>query len=191
MLKGLIFTLALAVSSVGVAATSIVELVSGIAQQQLMDQVKTQALNWKVGDTNNYDLNIGGFLPGKMVMLCREIVADGIWLDQNVDLGFAGKQVASILIDPNTGETKKFLVNGKEQAIPKNNMEVVSVTEEKVTVPAGTFDSLHAVIKNKDDGSVSNAWLNPELIPLSGALKMVQPSQMGEVTIVLTSFKKN
>src|SRR5690606_1351747 len=116
--------------------------------------------------------DMGGFIKGSMVMSVREIGADGIWVDQNLDLGFAGKQNASMLIDPNTGETKKFIVDGKEQEIPKSNVEIISVTEERITVPAGTFDSLHAVIKDKDSGQQTDAWLNPEQIPLTGMLKM-------------------
>jgi hypothetical protein len=125
-----------------------------------------------------------------MVMKVREVGADGIWMDQNMDLGFAGKQNASMLLDPNTGEIKKMLVNGKEQAVPKQNVEVVEVTEDHITVPAGSFDCVHARILDKDTKKESNAWINPQLIPLSGMLKTVQPTPVGDMTVELKSFHK-
>lgn len=171
-------------------AVSLPEMLIAQQQNAIVQAVETQALNWKVGDTNNYNVDMG-FIKGKMVMSVKSIVAEGIWIAQDMDLGFAGKQNAEMLIDPNTGETKKFLVGGKEQEIPKNNTEVISVVEDKITVPAGTFDCIHATLKNKDDNSEINAWINPQQIPISGMLKQVAPSQFGKVTVVLTSFKKN
>jgi hypothetical protein len=47
-------------------------------------------------------------------------------------------------------------------------------------------------LKDKDQNDAEiNAWLNPQLVPLSGLLKQVAPSQFGTVTVSLTSFKKN
>lgn len=189
MFKGIIFSTILAVSSFAMAAPTFVDVVTGITHQQISEQAHTMGLNWKVGETNNYSIDMG-FIKGSMVMSVREIAADGVWLDQNVDLGFAGKQVIQTLLDPNTGEVKKMIVNGKEEAVPKNNTEIVDVKEDKITVPAGTFECIHARLKDKDTNKESNAWINPQLIPISGMLKAIQPSQLGDVTILLTSFKK-
>lgn len=46
------------------------------------------------------------------------------------------------------------------------------------------------MIKDKDNNQETNAWINPEQIPLSGMLKTIQPSQFGEVNVELTSFNK-
>lgn len=190
MIKALIATIGLAFSINAVAAPNLAETLANQQAQLLSGQVQTQGLNWKVGDQNNYKLDMG-FIQGTMIMKLREIVSEGYWLDQDMDLGFAGKQQASILLDPNTGEIKKMIVNGQEQKIPENTTEIVEVTEDKITVPAGTFDCIHARLKDKNDGKETNAWINPQAIPLSGMLKTIQPSQFGNVTIVLTSFKKN
>ena len=189
MLKGIIFGAMFAVSSFAVAAPTFVDVVIGINHAQIMDQAHTMGLNWKVGESNNYSIDMG-FIKGTMIMSVKEIAADGIWLDQNIDLGFAGKQSVQSLLDPNTGEIKKMIVNGKEEAVPKNNSEIVEVKEDHITVPAGTYDCIHARLKDKDTNKESNAWINPQLIPISGMLKAVQPSQLGDVTILLTSFKK-
>lgn len=191
MFKALIAALSLtfAVQANAAPATTVFQTITNTQISAIQDQAKILALDWKVGDQNDYTLNMG-FIKGSLTMKVREVGADGIWMDQDVDLGFAGKQQAQMLIDPNTGEVKKMLVNGKEQEIPKQNMEVVEVTEDKITVPAGSFDCIHARLLDKDTNKETNAWINPQQIPLSGMLKTIQPGQFGDVTIELKSFHK-
>ncbi len=191
MIKKILFSMAFLVS--GWAFAEDMSLIAEISQKSInlvQQKAITQGLNWKQGDENNYSVDMG-FIKGSMVMLVKSITAEGIWMDQNIDLGFAGKQQVQILLDQNTGEVKKMIVNGKEQAAPKNNVEVVEVKDDKITVPAGTFECLHATLQDKDNKEQFNIWVNPQAIPLSGMLKTIQPSQFGEVTILLTSFKKN
>lgn len=189
MFKALIAVLGLAFSVNAVAAPSVTEALVQVQLPGIMEQARTQGLDWKVGDTASYAVDMG-FIKGSMVSSVRSVANDGIWMEQNVDLGFAGKQKMEMLIDPNTGETKKLLVNGKEQQIPKQDIEVIEIKEASVTVPAGTFDCIHARLKNKEDNSEINAWINPQLIPMSGLLKQVAPSQFGKVTVSLKSFQK-
>lgn len=190
MFKALIVALGFAVSSQAVAAPTITDIVVQQTQQAIMAEAHVQGLDWKVGDTNNYNIDMG-FIKGTMDMTVRSIGAEGIWMDQNMDLGFAGKQKVETLLDPNTGEVKKMIVNGKEQAPPKNNIEVIDMKEDKITVPAGSFDCIHVRIKDKDNNNEINVWINPSAVPLSGMLKTIQPSQFGNVTVLLKSFKKN
>ncbi len=82
--------------------------------QMIQEQVQSRGLNWKVGDTNNYNLKMG-FISGTMVMKVREQVSEGFWLDQDMDLGFLGKQKIEVLIDANDGRTIRLIVNGEEQ----------------------------------------------------------------------------
>lgn len=173
-------------------AASPVEFSTQFVTNVVKATVETQNLiEWKKGDTNNYSLDMG-FIKGSMVQVVRDITSEGMWVDQNLDLGFAGKQTASQLIDPATGEIKKFIVNGKEQEIPQQSeQEIIEVTETNITVPAGTFDCIFAKMKDKKSGDITQAWINPDKVSLGGALKIIQPSQMGEVTIILKSFTKN
>lgn len=192
MIRAIIATLGLAFAvQAHASSTTVFDVINAQQRLVIMDQAHTQALNWKVGDESDFSVDMG-FLKGTMVMKCRDITADGLWVDQDVDLGMAGKQQMSMLLDPNTGAVKKLLVNGQEQAPPKQNISVIDVKQDNITVPAGTFDCVHARLKDNDNnGAEINTWLNPQLIPLSGMLKTIQPSQYGDVTIELTSFKKN
>lgn len=173
-------------------AASPVQFVTEVFTQVVRATVETQnVIDWKKGDTNSYSLDMG-FIKGSMVQTVRDITSEGMWVDQNMDLGFAGKQVASQLIDPATGEIKKFIVNGKEEAIPEQGeQEIIEVTESKITVPAGSFDCIFAKIKDKKSGDITQAWINPEKVSVGGMLKIIQPSQLGTVTIILKSFTKN
>lgn len=190
MVKALIAVLGLAFSLNAVAAPSAVEVLAQVQMPAIMDQAQTMGLDWKVGDRADYSIDMG-FIKGTMIMSVASVGADGIWMNQDADLGFAGKQKIETLLDPNTGEIKKMLVNGKEQAPPKQDVEIIDIKEDRITVPAGTFDCIHARLKNKEDNSEINAWMNPQVVPMSGLLKQVAPSQFGNVTIALKSFKKN
>jgi hypothetical protein len=190
MFKSLLIVAAMAVSTSAQAYNTLAEAVFATQQTQLQESVVATGLDWKVGQENNYKLNMGGFLNGTMKMYVREVIADGIWMVQDIDLSIQ-KQKVEVLIDPNNGQIKKMIVNGKEQQPPKTDFELVEQKEDRVTVPAGTFDAIYLKIKdNANNGQISEQWVNPRDIPLSGMAKSVANSQLGKVTVELTSFKK-
>ncbi len=190
MFKSLILAATLVVSATAGAHGTIAESIFASQLAHIQESVVTQGLDWKVGQENNYKLNMGGFLNGTMKMYVREIAADGIWMVQDVDLSIQ-KQKIEVLIDPANGQVKKMLVNGKEQAPPKQDMEVIDQKEDKITVPAGTFEVIYLKVKdNANNGQISEMWINPRDIPLSGMAQSKADSQLGKVTIQLTSFKK-
>ena len=192
MFKGLILTLSFIFAMSAQASPLSLQFEIHKQMIAMIESLHGMALDWKVGDTASYDLNVGDFIKGSMVMTVKSIDGDGIWLNQDADLGFAGKQEVQELLDPTTGAIKKMIANGQEQQIPKQDLEVIDTIEEQVTVPAGTFSSIHVRAKDKsnNDGEV-NAWLNPQLVPVGGALKQSAPTQFGVMTMELNSFKKN
>lgn len=190
MFKSLIVTAVLALSAVA-QANSPAEILFA-TQKAAMQDVVAQALPWQVGDENNYKIKMG-FLSGTMKMFVREINADRseAWLVQDVNL-MIQKQKIEVLIDMNTGETKKMLVDGKEQQIPAANYEIIDQKEAQVTVPAGTFKTMYVKIQdNGNNGQITEQWVNGRDIPVNGMAKSMSDSQLGKVTIELTSFKKN
>ena len=92
---------------------------------------------------------------------------------------------------PRRAEVKKVLVDGREQSLPESDPEIIEQKEANVTVPAGTYQSIYLKIKdNAQNGAISEMWVNPRDIPISGMLKSIQDSQLGKVTIELVSFIK-
>lgn len=189
MFKSLIAAAVLAVSVTSHAYTTVAEAVFVTQLPHIQGVIVTQGLNWKVGQENNYKLSMGGFLNGTMKMFVREIGADGIWMVQDIDLSIQ-KQKVEVLIDPNNGQIKKMLVNGKEQEPPKTDFEIIDQKEDHITVPAGSFDTIYIKVKdNANKGQITEQWVNPRDIPLSGMAQSKSDSQFGKVTIQLTSFK--
>ena len=188
MFKSLVITASLVIAATANAYTTVAESIFASQQETIQQSVVAQGLNWKVGQENNYKLSIGGFLNGTMKMYVREIIADGIWLIQDIDLSVQ-KQKVEVLLDPNTGAIKKMLVNGKEQEPPKADYELIEQKEARITVPAGTFDAIYLKVNDKTNNQISEQWVNPRDIPLSGMLKSLANSQLGKVTVELTSFK--
>lgn len=189
MFKSLIIAATLVVSAAASAHNTLAEVIFASQLPQIQESVVTQGLDWKVGQECNYKLKMG-FMNGTMKMYVREIITEGIWMVQDIDLSFQ-KQKVEVLIDPANGQIKKMLVNGKEQAPPKADFELIDQKEDNITVPAGTFDVIYLKIKdNANNGQISEQWVNPRDIPLSGMAQSKADSQLGKVTVQLTSFKK-
>lgn len=163
---------------------------SQLQTQALVEAQLLQGLKWKVGDQADYSVTIGGFIKGSSHNFVREDLGSELWMVQDMDMGFMGKQKIEILFDKATGQIKKMLANGQEQQIPDNkDVEIVEMKEANITVAAGTYDCIYAKIKNKKDGSIQEAWINPQAIPMSGLLKALADSQFGKVTQELQKFQ--
>ena len=169
---------------------------AGFDAQQLQIRAMVQAqtlagLNWKVGDKADYSLDIGGFIKGTSHNFVREVNASDLWMEQDMDLGMMGKQKIEIQMDKNTGQILKLLANGQEQQIPDaKDAEIVEMKEDHTTVAAGAFDCVYAKIKSKKDGSIQEAWINPQAVPMEGMLKALADSQFGKVTQELKTFSR-
>lgn len=188
-MKALLITAIMAMGLQAQAAN--INEVAHLANDIVFSEVDTQGLDWKVGDTSSYNLNMG-FIKGTMVMSIKAIEGSIATLGQDLDLGFMGKQNCEVVIDMTNGETKRMTCNGKDQQTPEpGDVEVIEMTEQRVTVPAGTFDCVYIKARQKSQNQEIEQWVNPKIIPISGMAKSIAPSQFGKVTIELTSFKKN
>lgn len=146
-------------------------------------------LNWNVGSTADYNM-AGGFISGTIHSQVREETPQGYWIQQDMDMGFLGAQKVEIHMNKETGEVIELLVNGQKQSLPNAaDMEIKESRREKVTVPAGEFDSVWLKIHDKSKNEDSQVWVNPGVVPMGGMIKTIAPSQLGEITIELTAFK--
>lgn len=191
MFKSLLVIVGMFGASLASAKQTPAEVLLSSFGQTVMDQAQFAGINWAVGDACHYNLSMAGFVKGKLDVVVREKSEEGYWLDQNVDLGFFGRQTMSVLIDPNTGAIKKVIIDGKEQAPPEQGeMEVVEVKEDKVTVPAGTFEAVYFRVLDKKENKETEQWINPQLIPISGMIKSLGQGPMGQIVTELVSFEK-
>lgn len=189
MFRSLLIALALTLGMTAQAKT-INSVIAENFIRSLTSEVDTQGLNFKVGDQTAYSVDMS-IIKGSMVMTVKSVAADEVVITQDMDLGFAGKQNCEQTINPNTGEIKKMVCNGQEQNQESPSYEIVDTKEDTITVPAGTFTCLYIKAKNTKDDSIAEQWVSPKQIPVFGMVKMLAPSQFGQVKVELKSFKKN
>jgi hypothetical protein len=151
-------------------------------------QAQVSGITWTIGDKAGYNVDMG-VAQGTMKVSVREKVEGNFWINQELALGSAGDHLIETLINPETGEMLKLIVDGEDKEIPEAaETEIVSTENEEVTVPAGTFPSIHVVSKDVKTGKLSDSWLNETAIPVYGLLKAVEPGDFGKTKIDLTDF---
>ncbi|MGE0762910.1 MAG: hypothetical protein AB7N80_06500 [Bdellovibrionales bacterium] len=194
MLKKLVLAVsAMMAFQAGAASLNINPFDAKSLATKVMDDVRASKIPLTVGDTASYSIDLAGLLKGTLEMLVREETAEGIWLEQNIDLTIQ-KQKVETLFDAETGAVKKMLVDGQEQKLEEGGKsEIVESKPDTITVPKGTFECTYLKIRNTDaqgQSSEAELWLNPELVSIVGLIKQVAQSQLGPVTVELTDFKK-
>lgn len=178
-------------ASVTASATTISEVSYLAAQTVLSEGNQAAGFNFHQGDKASYSLNISSFINGTMDISVKSVATDEVVLQQDVN-AMGQAQSCTETINPNTGAVKSMVCNGQNQdAGNAGDYEVVESKEQSVTVPAGTFDTLYIKAHNKKDNNDVEQWINPKLIPVLGMAKMSAPTQMGQMVVELTSFKKN
>jgi hypothetical protein len=189
-MKKLVLILSLAFAAGNAQATDINNIFTSIGSAAVQDVHTYGIFNWAVGDMASYKLSgAGGFLNGTMVMSVKSLTASDVVLGQDLDLGFLGKQSCEVTMDVNTGEQKGMVCNGQTQQPPsQDDLELIDSKEDTVTVPAGTFICVY--IRAKTQGQEVQQWINPKEVPVMGLVKSIVPSQIGTMTLELTSFKK-
>src|SRR5690606_26604592 len=93
------------------------------------------------------------------------------------------------LYDRATAQVLKMKRNGKDMEIPENDIEVISQDEATVTVPAGTFVTVHIVAKSKQAKKIE-VWANPMETTMDGTVKQMVNTGFMDITMELTEFNK-
>lgn len=177
----------LLIAATPAGATDSVEF-NTIELQALSNVTPLNLINWKVGDTMNYNLSML-FGKGTMVKTVSKEEGNGVWLHQDINI-MGQKQTVDVLFDRATAKILKMLQNGKEVQVPDEKIEVISQDYAEITVPAGTFQSIHIIAKSPKVSRIE-MWANPSQTAIDGALKQIMATQFGNMTIELTSFKRN
>jgi len=142
-------------------------------------------IDWKVGDTAEYSL-LGGL--GSMVKKVTKDEGTAIWVQQDVNI-IIQKQKIEMLISKVDGKILKMLLDGKEQAIPNDPIEIISQDYGDVTVPAGTFQAVHIIAKTKQIAKIE-AWINPRDTVMDGTIKQIANQNGMDIVIELTKFTR-
>ena len=131
-------------------------------------------------------MKITQFDAGKMTKEVTSDEGDSLWVRQEAKL-MNQNEVIEMLISKSDGQVLKLIRNGKEEEVPKSDLEIISQDYTEVTVPAGTFDAIHIVANTKDIKNLE-VWANPSLVVMDGTLKQIIPTGLFTLTAELTSF---
>ena len=173
------------------SAVTITDVSYAAAQTILSNGTPTAGLNFKVGDSTTYKLSIASFINGTMTMTVKSVDTNAVVLAQDVNV-MGQAQSCTETLNPNNGQITDMTCNGQKQDPgDSSQITVVDSKEASVTVPAGTFDTLWVKAHNAKDNTDIEQWINPKLIPVLGLVKMLAPSQIGQMDVELQSFVKN
>jgi hypothetical protein len=151
-------------------------------------QAIVAGMDWVIGDKASYNLDMG-MAQGTMNMVIHSKEGENFWMHQELSLGSYGDHLIETLVDPSSGKILKIIVDGRNEDVPEATQpEIVSTSEEDVTVPAGTFHTVHVVSKDSKSGKESDTWLNDTEIPVSGIAKAIEPADFGKAKLELTGF---
>jgi hypothetical protein len=144
-------------------------------------------INWKVGEFAEFNMSAAGFGDvGKMKKYVASEDGNAIWLKQEMS-GMVGNHLIEALIDRATGQMLKLRQDGQDQAIPTDKLEIISQDQARITVPAGTFDTVHIVAKSEKIKKME-IWANPRDTALDGSVQTIADGGMVTITLKLAKF---
>ena len=165
------------------------EATFAISPEQSLQLLGPQDLiNWKVGDRADYKLSASGMNLGTMVKTVAKEEGAAIWLHQEIN-AMGQKQTVDVLMNRADAKIVKYIVNGKEEQVPNDKIEIISQDYAEVTVPAGTFKAVHVLAKSEKIKKLE-VWANPRDTVMEGTLKQYVEGGMLPITAELTSFKR-
>ncbi|MBI3017989.1 MAG: hypothetical protein HYY62_08400 [Deltaproteobacteria bacterium] len=184
MKKGIVtvFLSVLFITSAQASGSLLVDLF--LSQARTLD-----VIDWKVGDAANYNMQLGFIGKGTVKKTATKEEEGAIWIETNAKTPLGDERVET-LISRADGKILKLIVNGQEQKYEEHEIELISKDAAEITVPAGTFKTIHVKVKDKTDASDVEAWINPRDIPLGGIVKSSVAKSFLTVTLELTSFSR-
>ena len=144
-------------------------------------------INWKIGEFQDLNMSLQGMPLGTMHKEATSEEGNGVWMTEAMSGGMIGNQTVEVLLDRADGHIIKMKQNGQEKAPPDDKIEIINQETATITVPAGTFQTIHITAKSQQSGNVE-IWANPQAITLDGTAKMTMQAQGMPVAMELTKF---
>lgn len=166
-----------------------------VAQELTLPQLTAGGIDWQMGEWTSYTMSLA-IAQGSMVKFVSQDEGDTFWMTMLMKLDLFGQpyQVESKMrIRRADGMILELYVDGQKQEVPKQEVTLISQEADRITVPAGTFDSIHVKMTVLQDGQTMNidTWMNPRDVNLDGTIKMVQEGGLMGMTLELTGFGDN
>lgn len=180
---------ALMVGNYSYASDLMLDIMNSQAQSAISAELSAKnIINWKVGDHAEYKITAMNMEIGKLATRADRDEGNNVWFVQ--EMTGMQQQKVEMLIDRLNGKTVKYLVNGQQQTPPDDKIEIVSQDAQSVTVPAGTFESIHIVATTSNQQIKQiEIWANPRDIVLSGMIQTKMDTTQGiSILMQMTGF---
>jgi hypothetical protein len=151
------------------------------------DRDAMNAINWKVGEFQEYDISSSFGNMGKVKKYVASEQGNAIWVNNDTSGGMIGNNKIEALIDRATGKVLEMRQNGQKQDVPNDPIELISQEATRITVPAGTFEVIHITARSKQAKKIE-VWANPRDITMDGSAQMYVESGFLPMTLKLTKF---
>lgn len=165
-----------------------IEIANSHLQSAVELQIRTMnAINWRVGERAEYKLSATMGNLGDMKKWVDREDGNAIWV--NTEVTGQMQQKIEAKLDRATGQMLEYIENGVRKTPPTQNLEIVSQDEQRVTVPAGTFDTIHVVAKT-DNAQVRQieVWMNPRDTVMEGMVQTKLTTSFMPVMIQMVRF---
>ncbi len=165
-----------------------IELAVANIQVSVAGEMETMnVINWEVGENSNYKMtSLFGEL-GTMAKRVDREQGNAIWVISETS-GQMGDNTVEMLIDRATAQTLEYIENGQRKEPPSNDdFELIDQSEERITVPAGTFDTIKITGKTSQIKKLE-LWANPSEVVMEGSVQMKADTGFLPITMQLTSF---
>ncbi len=182
-MKKLILSLSVALMAMAGSAQAH-DLVTQIALMQAAQP--SNVINWAIGDYQDSNISLQGMPLGTMHKEAMSEEGNALWLKQALSGGMIGNQVVEVLLDRATGKVLKMKQNGEEKPVPDDKIEIIDQETATITVPAGTFETIH--IRARSQQGPIELWANPQAIKLDGMAKMTTEANGMPIALELTKF---
>lgn len=147
------------------------------------------AINWRVGERANYKLSAAMGDMGEMNKSVDREEGNAVWVVSEVT--GPQRQRVEMKMDRATGQILEYIENGQHKTPPSQNLDIVSQDEQRVTVPAGTFDTIH-IVANTDNPQVRQIeiWANPRDTVMEGTVQAKLTTTFMPIMMKLVRFTR-
>lgn len=147
-------------------------------------------INWKIGDFQDCNINAEGMTLGTIHRVVESNEGNGVWLKEETSGALIGQHTTEILLDRGSGRILKFKQDGKDTTPPSDSFKVTHSDKATITVPAGTFDTVHYTGTSQKPND-TEIWLNDQEINIDGMAQMKEITQNIPIMIQLAKFGHN
>ncbi len=144
---------------------------------------RNNSINWKVGEYQEFEVDAAWGKIGVMKRKVDREEGNAVWIVEEIS-GMATKTTQT-LIDRATGKVLRYYENGQLAEDPTDGLIIENQDNARITVPAGTFDTLHTIGRTRRLPKFET-WVNPAATTIDGLLQQRLDDQMLTLTQKLT-----